>query len=69
MEAEIKPPMSKEEAAEVLEQVKKMLRIYADMFRDVLSLVTASAEMGLDTVDSKLLVQILSRHQESVRKL
>ncbi len=61
--------MTKEEAQEVLESVKRILRVYAGMFQDVLTLIQASADMGLDSVDSKLLIQILQRHDEAIRKL
>lgn len=69
MEQEIKSPMDAKEATEVLEQVKIMLRVYATMFQDILHLITVSAEMGLDSVDSKLLIQIMERHNNLIRKL
>lgn len=69
MAQETNPRMTTQEAIALLEQVRQMLKLHGSMFSEIAELVKVSAEMGLDTVDSRLLVQIMQRHQETYRDI
>lgn len=57
MEAKINP----QDAHAILDGCKAIVTLYGELVREIGQLVKSSAECGLDTVDSQMIIMVLER--------
>lgn len=61
--------MSNEEAVLILSSVRTIMKLYSAMTEEITQLIIANAQHGLDTIDSKLLLQIIARYVEQTKAI